>query len=200
MAREVHALQQGVGPHQTVITTQQNYARSFDAGPPRSAAADISRKPCASARRAAIAMASTVARHFDDIGTHLLDKHKLLQILVNLISNDERAVKDHRIDANPDGSRFRSPLTTIRKPVSTACACRLRIAAYGISPRKSRQALSAMVSPPRRRARLRPARLGQRRPRNGRSAHRPQRWTGKRRRVHPRLPAKKVEDNAHARV
>jgi signal transduction histidine kinase len=100
MVGEITSLHNGVEHIKTVITTQQTYARSSTLIMPVRPA-EIFEEALHVSQAARNRHSISVEKNFQNTGPLLMDKHKVLQILVNLIANAERAVKDHRIDQNP---------------------------------------------------------------------------------------------------
>jgi len=103
---EVKQVSDGLEHIKEIIRTQQSYARTSTVRQPVKPAEifeDALRVNVVSLQRHEIA----VIRQYEDIPELLLDKHKILQILVNLISNAKRAVIDGGSDPKSITLRLR---------------------------------------------------------------------------------------------
>lgn len=130
MLTEVENLVRGVDHIKQVVQFQQNYAKPstvFEVMNPADLLEDALRLNLIALDRHGV----TIERHVDDIGPVKIDKHKTLQILVNLISNAKNAM----CDLNGNAERR---LTLGMKAVEADGEQRLRISVQdngvGIAP------------------------------------------------------------------
>lgn len=91
MAEELRALLRNLDHIREIITRQQSYARVggvLESLPPVDLVQDALEMQAGSLRNHRI----TVVRRFDDLPALMLDKHKILQILTNLLTNAKQSI------------------------------------------------------------------------------------------------------------
>lgn len=92
LTREINELGQNIEHVKQVVATQQSYAKALAVTQdvrPADLMDDAARMNMMSFERHNV----TLERHYEYAGTAWLDRHKVLQILINLISNAKNAVK-----------------------------------------------------------------------------------------------------------
>ncbi len=110
---ELESLRRHVDHIKEIVTRQQGYARSVGV---------LEKVPLAAIVDDAVALNADslarhtieVVRHYDDVPAFPVDKHRVMQIVVNLVTNAKDALK-----AGPPASRRRLELALARTPVGT---------------------------------------------------------------------------------
>jgi signal transduction histidine kinase len=92
MLDEVHTLEENIGHIKQIVVRQQSYARAagtVESFSPIEVAEDALRINASTIGHGQI----EIVREFGDVPTVTSDKHKILQILINLISNSKHALR-----------------------------------------------------------------------------------------------------------
>lgn len=100
ITQELDSLRRGLEHIQQVITTQQTYARSSTLVMPVEPAEIVS-EALLVAKRGKNRNSVEITAQTPPVGVFMIDKHKVMQILVNFISNACRAVSDHADATHP---------------------------------------------------------------------------------------------------
>ena len=93
VSREVDSLSRGVDHIRALVASQRNFAVKSSLREPTSAAEELEGALGISGLALEERGAPQIERHFEDVPTLRLDRHKLMQILVNLLKNAREAME-----------------------------------------------------------------------------------------------------------